>query len=99
MGLIMAHPRTRSTWLAWGIDVPAALFDGYMCTDVSVHDEKLISMIHQQDPEWPPPNDDVEDLNDLNDSWATMVYDITEEEVQEQISIYEDEVRGVLRIK
>jgi hypothetical protein len=53
-------------------------------------------MIGEQDPDWPPPNDDVEDLNDLNDSWAIEVSGITEQKIQEQVSMYPDEVRGVI---
>jgi hypothetical protein len=64
-----------------------------------VYDEDLIAKIHEQDPDWPPPNDDVEDLDDLNDSWATEVSGITEPEVQEQVSAYPDEVQGVIQIR
>ena len=32
-----------------------------------------------------------EDLAELNDSWATEVSGITEQEVQEQVSVYLDE--------
>jgi hypothetical protein len=70
-----------------------------MCTYITVYDEDLISMIREQDLEWPPPNDDVEDLNDLNDSWAIEVSGIAEQEVQEQVSMYPDEVRRVIRIR
>jgi hypothetical protein len=97
--LSMNHPTVQGTWLAWGIGIPADLFDGYMCSHVSVYDEDLIAMIRERDPEWPPPNDDVEDLDDLNDSWATEVSGITEQKVQEQVSAYPDEVRGVIRIR
>jgi hypothetical protein len=82
----MDSPAAQGTWLTWGIGIPADLFDGYMCTDISVYDEDLISMIRERDPEWPPPNDDVEDLNDLNESWAIEVSGITEHEVQERVS-------------
>jgi hypothetical protein len=92
----MNRPVTQGTWLAWGIGAPADLFDGYMCTYISIYDEDLISMIGEQDPDWPPPNDDVEDLNDLNDSWAIEVSGITEQKIQEQVSMYPDEVRGVI---
>jgi hypothetical protein len=95
----MNHQVTHGTWLAWGIGTPADLFDGYMCTNVSAYDEDLISVIREQDPEWPPPNDDVEDLNDLNDSWAIEVSGITEQQVQEQVSAYRNDVRGVTRIR
>ena len=95
----MNRPVAQGTWLAWGIGTPADLFDGYVCTYISVYDEDLISTIGEQDPDWPPPNDDVEDLNDLNDSWAIEVSGITEQEVQEQVSMYPDEVRGVIRIR
>lgn len=88
MGLTMDDPAPQGTWLAWGIGVPADLFGGYRFRDVSVYDEDLIAKIHEQDPDWPPPNDDVEDLDDLNDSWATEVSTITEPEVQEQVSAY-----------
>jgi hypothetical protein len=70
-----------------------------MGTYISVYDEDLISMIREQHPEWPPPNDDVEDLNDLNDSWALEVSGIAEQEVHEQVSRYPDEVRGAIRIR
>jgi hypothetical protein len=89
----------QGTWVAWGIGTPADLFDGYMCIYISVDDEDLISVIREQDPEWSPPNDDVEDLNDLNDSWAIEVSGITDQEVHEQVSTYPDEIRGVIRIK
>ena len=46
---------------------------------------------------WPPPNDDVEDLDEVNDSWAIEVSGITEQEVQEQVGFYPDEVRGVMQ--
>jgi hypothetical protein len=95
----MNHPTLQGTWLAWGIGIPADLFDGYMCSPVSVYDEDLIAMIRERDPAWPLPNDDVEDLDDLNDSWATEVSGITEQKVQEQVSAYTDEVRGVIRIR
>ena len=78
------------------------LFDGYLCTNVSIHDEELIAIIRERDPEWTLPNDDVEDLEDLeelNESWATEVFDIAEQEVQEQVRIYPDEVRGAIRIR
>jgi len=71
----------QGIWLAWGVGIPASLFDGYMCSDVSIYDERLIAMIRERDPGWPPPNDDVEDLDDLNNSWATEVHGITEQEV------------------
>jgi hypothetical protein len=87
------------TWLAWGIGIPADLFDGYAGSVVSIYDEELIAAIRERDPEWPPPNDDVEDLDELNDSWAIEVSGITEQEVQEQVSVYPDEVRGVIRIR
>ena len=99
MGLSMDSPAAQGTWLAWGIGIPADLFDGYWCSNVGVYDEDLIAMIRERDPEWPPPNDDVEDLDDLNDSWATEVSGITEQELQEQVSAYPDEVRGVIRIR
>jgi hypothetical protein len=92
-------PVTKGTWLAWGIGMPADLFDGYMCTNISVYDEALIAAIRERDPEWPPPNDDVEDLDELNDSWAIEVGSISEQEVQEQVSAYPDEVRGVIRLR
>jgi hypothetical protein len=95
----MNRPVAQGTWLAWGIGPPADLFDGYMCTYISVCDKKRISMIREQDPDWRPPNDDVEDLNDLNDSWAIEVSGIADQEVQEQVSIYPDKVRGVIRIR
>ena len=60
----MNRPVTQGTWLGWGIGAPADLSDGYMGTYISVYDEDLVSTIQGQDPEWPPPNDDVEDLND-----------------------------------
>lgn len=90
---------TQGTWLVWGVGIPASLFDGYMCTNISIYDEDLIARIRERDPGWPPPNDDVEDLDDLNDSWATEVSGITEQEVQEEVSMYPDEVRGVIRIR
>jgi hypothetical protein len=34
--------------LAWGIGIPADLFDGYMCTNVGVYDEKLIDIIRER---------------------------------------------------
>jgi hypothetical protein len=95
----MNRPVAQGTWLAWGIGTPADLFDGYVCTYISVYDEDLVSTIREQDPDWPPPNDDVENLNDLNDSWAIEVSGITEQEIQEQVSMYPDEVRGVIRIR
>jgi hypothetical protein len=94
----MEEPTAQGTWLAWGVDVPASLFDGFWCTDVGVYDVELIAMIREQDPEWPPPNDDVEDLNDLNSSWAIRVSGITEREVREEVGEYPDEVRGVIRL-
>jgi hypothetical protein len=95
----MNRPVAQGTWLAWGTGTPADLFDGYTCTYISVEDKDLISRIREQDPNWPPPNDDVEDLNDLNDSWAIEVSGVTDQEVHEQVSLYPDEVRGVIRIK
>jgi hypothetical protein len=32
----MNRPVTQGTWLAWGIGAPADLFDGYMCTYISI---------------------------------------------------------------
>jgi hypothetical protein len=95
----MDNLAAQDTWLAWGTGIPADLFDGYMCSDVSVYDEHLIAMIRERDPEWPPPNDNVEDLDDLNDSWATEVSGITEQEVQEEVGMHPDEIRGVIRIR
>jgi hypothetical protein len=91
-------PAAAGTWLVWGIGIPADLFDGYMCTNIGTDDEELIAAIREHDPEWRPPNDDVENLDELNDSWATEVFGITEREVQEQVSMYPDEVRGVTRL-
>jgi hypothetical protein len=71
-------PTEEGTWLAWGIGIPADLFDGYWCANVRVYDEELITAIREHNPEWPPPNDDVEDLDELNDSWAAEVSGITE---------------------
>jgi hypothetical protein len=88
----------RGTWLAWGLGVPADLFDGYQCSNVSVYDDDLIAMIRAQDPEWPPPNDDVEDLDNLNESWAIEVAGITEQEARDETSMYPDEIRGLMRI-
>jgi hypothetical protein len=95
----MDNPAAQGTWLAWGVGVPADLSDGYLFTNISVYNEDLIAKIRQQDPEWPPPNDNVEDPDDLNDSWATEVSGITEQEVQEEVSMYPDEVRGVFRLR
>jgi hypothetical protein len=95
----MDSPVTEGTWLTWGIGIPADLFDGYMCTYIGVYDEGPIAAIRERDPEWPPPNDDVEDLDELNDSWAIEVSGITEEEVQEQVRVYPNEVRGVIRLR
>ena len=95
----MNSPAAKGTWLAWGMGGPADLFDGFMCTYVSVYDEELITAIQERDPEWPPPNDDVEDLDELNDSWAIEVSGITEQEVQEQVGFYPNEVRGVMQRK
>jgi len=92
-------PAEKGTWLAWGVGIPADLFDGYWCADIGIHDEELIAVIRERDPEWAPPNDDVEDLDELNDSWATEVSGITEQEVQEQVSMFPDEVRGVIRLR
>lgn len=95
----MDSPVAQGAWLVWGIGVPADLFDGYVCSDVGVYDEELITIIGEKDPDWPPPNDDVEDLDELNDSWATEVSGITEQEVREQVSMYPDEVRGVIQLR
>ena len=59
------------------LTLPGDLFDGYWCRNVSIDDDDDIAMILKHDPEWPPPNNDVEDLDDLNDSWATEVSGIT----------------------
>jgi hypothetical protein len=45
------------------------------------------------------PHDDVENLDELNESWATEVSGITEQEVQDQVGMYPDEVRGVIRLR
>jgi hypothetical protein len=90
---------TKGTWLAWGAGVPADLFDDYMCTVVSSEDEELIAIIQERDPEWVPPQDDDEDLDEFNDSWAMQVFDITEQQVQDLASMYPDEVRGAIRIR
>ena len=94
----MNRPAEEGTWLVWGVGVPAHLFDGNWCTNIGIDDEELIATIRERDPEWPPPNDDVEDLDDLNDSWATEVSGITEQDVQKQVSMYPDEVR-VIRLR
>jgi hypothetical protein len=95
----MTSSTTEGTWLAWGIGFPADLFDGYMCTYVSVYDEEIIAAIRQHDPEWSPPNDDTEDLDELNSSWTIEVSGITDQEVQEQVALYPDEVRGVMQLR
>jgi hypothetical protein len=46
-------PTEEGAWLAWGISIPADLFDGYWCASIGVHDEELIAAIRERDPEWP----------------------------------------------
>jgi hypothetical protein len=41
----------EGTWLAWGVGIPADLFDGYWCANIGVHDEELIAAIRERDPE------------------------------------------------
>jgi hypothetical protein len=55
----------EGTRLAWGVGIPADLFDRYMCKNIGIYDEELIAAIRERAPEWPPPNDDVEDLDEL----------------------------------
>jgi hypothetical protein len=44
------------------------------------------------------PNDDVKDLDELNNSWTIEVSGITDQEVQDQVGLYPDEVRGVMQL-
>lgn len=38
MGLTMDGPAAQGIWLAWGVGVPADLFDGYWCSNVGAYD-------------------------------------------------------------
>jgi hypothetical protein len=37
-------PVEEGAWLAWGVGIPADLFDSYWCTNIGIHDEELIAL-------------------------------------------------------
>ncbi|ADD40041.1 hypothetical protein [Stackebrandtia nassauensis] len=90
---------THQTWLVWGDTEIEAFLDGYWLTPVGVDDPDLLSMIRDRDPEWEPPNDDVENLDDLNNSCALVVSTITEKEIVERTAEVRKSLRGYIRIK
>ena len=92
---------SRGRWLVWGTDVGGAMFDGFMLREPTSMDlaADFIEEIQARDPDWPPPNYDVEDLALLNSSFVLEVLDATEDEVRSELDFFrEDGARGYLRL-
>lgn len=76
------------------------MFGGFWQHEPSTMDEAAgyIERIQAQDPDWPSPNYDVEDLADLNTSFVLLIRGATEAEVVDEVDYFRPDARGYLRL-
>jgi hypothetical protein len=92
--------RVRSQeWLVWGDDGGGAdVFAGYWRRSAGARDVDLIGLIHDVDPQWAPPDDEVPGVDRTDGGpWLTIVRGATEADVVDEVADrLGAEVRGFL---
>ena len=86
-------------WLVWGDDGGGAdVFAGFWRRSAGARDVDLVGLIHEVDPQWVPPDDDVPGADRADGGpWITIVRGASERDVIEEVADrFGAEVRGFL---